>query len=187
MPSTLYFAYGSNLLRERLLARCPGMTPAGLATLPGHRLTFDKVSKDGSGKCAFEAVDEGEDEVLGALWNVPVAELCELDRVEGGGYGYERCQVPVRQADRECEALTYRATSRRAGLQPYDWYLALVLAGGNQQGMPKAYIDRLREKPFLRDNDVERKTRREALEALAAADMLHVLDALNDNVAHLRR
>lgn len=186
MPSTLYFAYGSNLLRERLLARCPGITYAGLATLPGHRLTFDKVSNDGSGKCAFEAFNDRANEVRGVLWNVPVAELGELDRVEGAGYGYERCQVIVRQVSRECEVLTYRATNRQAGLQPYDWYLALVLAGATQQGMPEAYIDRLRERPFRQDSDTARKARMEALEALAAADMLHVLEALNVNTAQPR-
>ena len=83
--------------------------------------------------------------------------------------------------------LTYRATSRQAGLQPYDWYLALVLAGASQQGMPEAYIDRLRERPFRQDSEVKRKTRREALEALVAADMLHVLEALNGNTAQPRR
>ncbi len=186
MSSTLYFAYGSNLLRERLLARCPGMTYAGRATLPGHRLTFDKVSNDGSGKCAFEAVGDSENEVSGVLWNVPAAELDELDRVEGVGHGYERCQTNVRQEGRECNALTYRATNRQSGLQPYDWYLALVIAGATQQWMAEAYIDFLRERPFRRDSDAERRTRREALEALAAANMLHVLEALNGSAARVR-
>lgn len=186
MSGTPYFAYGSNLLRERLLARCPGVTYAGLATLPGHRLTFDKVSKDGSGKCAFEAISGSENEVLGVLWDVPIAELDALDNAEGVGYGYERYQVTVQQAGRERDVLTYRATDCRAGLQPYDWYLALVLAGAIQQGMPAAYIDRLREMPFRQDSDAQRKTRREAWEALAHADMLHVLDALNDNAVQPR-
>ena len=53
MPDTfLYFAYGSNMLTRRLTA--PARAPLALATgtvfAEGRRLTFDKVSTDGSGK-----------------------------------------------------------------------------------------------------------------------------------------
>lgn len=183
MSDVLYFAYGSNLLRERLLARCPGLDSAGKATFAGHRLTFDKLSNDGSGKCAFEPVESGD--VVGVLWNVPRDELELLDRVEGVGKGYERCQVLVKQQKREYEALTYRATHRQPGLQPFDWYLALVLAGATQQSFPAGYIDGLRTTPFQRDSNLERKGRRQAMCALEDANMLSVLDALNANVAEV--
>lgn len=50
-----YFAYGSNMLTERLIARTPSARPVGTSLLPGHRLTFHKRGRDGSGKCdAFE-------------------------------------------------------------------------------------------------------------------------------------
>ena len=176
MSGVRYFAYGSNLLRERLLARCPGLVFSGLATLTAHRLTFDKASTDGSGKCAFEPADASE--VLGVLWDVPDTELAKLDRAEGVGYGYERCQVTVQQADRESEVLTYQTTNRQAGLQPYDWYLALVLAGAEQQGMPPEYIDRLRTTPFRFDPDTNRRTRCTALAALEEAGMMEVLHGL---------
>lgn len=184
MPDVLYFAYGSNLLRERLIARCPGLSFVGHATLPSHRIAFDKVSDDKSGKCTFEPV--GADEVLGVLWKVPAVDLAALDDAEGVGHGYESCQIVVRHEDNECEALTYRATRRQAGLQPYDWYLALVLAGASQQGLPQRYVERLRATPFRQDLNLTRKRGKEALAALAAADLLHVLDALNDSAAQPR-
>jgi len=177
MNDVLYFAYGSNLLRERLLDRCPNLRFVGGATMPSHRLTFDKRSKDGSGKCAFEPND-GED-VHGVLWSLPADELDLLDRHEGVGFGYERCTVIVSRTDgNKVETVTYRATKRQPGLMPYDWYLALVVAGAMQQELPPHYIDQLRERPAISDGKPERKERQAALRALAASSMLPVLDAL---------
>jgi hypothetical protein len=47
----LIFAYGSNMLERRLTARTPSAIPVGTAYVEEYRLTFDKVSTDGSGKC----------------------------------------------------------------------------------------------------------------------------------------
>ena len=132
MQSIIYFAYGSNLLRERLLARCPSLSFASRAVLAGHQLAFDKASIDKSGKCAFVRA-EGEN-VLGVLWDVPNEDLGELDKHEGVGNGYEQCIVSVAREDgNTVEAVTYRATKHQQGLQPFDWYLALVVAGAVQQ------------------------------------------------------
>jgi hypothetical protein len=177
--NALYFAYGSNLLRERLLVRCPGLTYAGRATLPAHLLAFDKVSTDGSGKCAFAPA--AGDKVQGVLWNVPEIELGRLDLSEGRGY--ERDIVKVVCAEQqEYDAITYRASHRSNGLRPYDWYLALVLAGAEQQGLPQPYIDSLRATPFHSDPDTSRPTRREALAAIEAAGMVEVFHHLTRRI-----
>lgn len=176
-----YFAYGSNLLRERLISRCPKVRYAGRGSLVDHQLVFDKVSSDGSGKCAFKPALSHS--VYGVLWSISSDELSALDRLEGLGRGYERLEVRVSQLDSECDALTYRATERRQGLQPYDWYLALVIAGAEQQGLPDAYCSHLRGEQFKVDGNVKRKRRLEALGALEAANMLTVLSALSANTA----
>jgi AIG2-like family. len=182
MQVITYFAYGSNLLRERLLARCPNLSFVGRASLPRHRLTFGKVSLDGSGKCAFEQA-EGE-EVLGVLWNVPEQDLVVLDKHEGVGHGYERCTVSVEREDGSTgEAVTYRATTPRCEQPPYDWYLALVVAGAMQQGLARVYIDRLCVNRLRIDADATRKTRCEALEALAEANMTHVFASITERHA----
>ena len=55
-----YFAYGSNcnqaiMEKKGVIARTPSARPVGTSLLPGHRLTFHKRGRDGSGKCdAFE-------------------------------------------------------------------------------------------------------------------------------------
>ena len=177
MDDLLYFAYGSNLLRERLLPRCPNLVFEGRAVLTDHRLTFDKVSTDLSGKCAFEAA-AGE-AVHGVLWRIPRGDLVELDRHEGVGYGYEQCVMPVaREGGDAVPAVTYRATQLEPGKEPYDWYLALVIAGAGQQKLPADYVARLRGTSYRVDGDMSRPSHLDAIEALTHAGMLSVLDAL---------
>ena len=45
-----YFAFGSNMLLERIKKRVPSARVLGNATLGGYALRFNKLSKDGSGK-----------------------------------------------------------------------------------------------------------------------------------------
>ncbi len=180
MVSIQYFAYGSNMLRQRLLARCPNSTFAGRATLAGYHLSFDKRSTDGSGKCTITS--DASCNVKGALWNITEAEMPALDRLEGVGRGYQRCSVAVTRNDGTIkkEVQTYHAPRSRVGIGPYDWYLALVIAGAKQHSLPDDYIARLRNTAFQVDKDAERPSRREALRVLAQANMLGVLDALQN-------
>jgi hypothetical protein len=54
--SFLFFAYGSNMLTERLRERCPDARPLGTAIARGYLLSFSKRSKDGSAKATLVAV-----------------------------------------------------------------------------------------------------------------------------------
>jgi gamma-glutamylcyclotransferase len=165
MPTRLYFAYGSNLLHERLAARCPGVVCAGRAVLPGHALHFGKVGADGSGKCGFFASAGAE--LPGVLWRIGDAELACLDRIEGVGHGYRRSTVEVRpESGPACTALTYLASGRDDRVLPFEWYLALVIAGAEQQALPRSHVEMLREVAFRIDPVAERPGRMEALEVL---------------------
>src|SRR5258708_12496941 len=51
-----YFAYGSNMLTDRLRERVPSATAIGVGRLAGHQLRWDKrTGRDGSGKCDAQA------------------------------------------------------------------------------------------------------------------------------------
>ena len=70
----VYFAQGSNMLLERLKARCPNAQPLGHAWVKQFRLSFSKKSNDGSGKATLiEAAGLGN-EVHGALFRIPLNE-----------------------------------------------------------------------------------------------------------------
>lgn len=177
MGTIRYFTYGPNLLRERLLARCPGVIHVGRAALPDSRLMFDKACLDGSSKCAFESA-AGE-AVHGVLWDLPEEQLPALNLAEGTDDGYKRCMVEVTpEGGGTIEVLAYRALKRWVDVPPYDWYLALVIAGAQQQDLPTAYVERLRATPFAVDDDLHRAERREALALLEQAGMADALASL---------
>lgn len=173
-----YFAYGSNLLRERLVARCPGVSANERASVPGKRLTFGKLSLlDRSGKGTFE---NAEGSLLpGVLWSLPEEDLTLLDRIEGVGHGYQRIKVEVDlDSGQQCDAVTYLGTDCDPTLLPFDWYLALVIAGAVQQMLPESHIRLLRESPFQIDPDLGRTARIDAIAVLEQAGMTKILNEL---------
>jgi Gamma-glutamyl cyclotransferase, AIG2-like len=169
--SFLYFAYGSNMLSERLAARCPSARPLGHAVARGFVLSFSKRSVDGSAKATLIASQDSARTVHGVLFELARGDLPGLDAVEGLGIGYDRDDAfPVMLATDGHEALasTYLAPvrARDDGLVPYDWYLALTVAGALQHGLPDSHIAGLRAMRIVPDPDPGRATRLEALELL---------------------
>ena len=164
-----YFAYGSNMLSSRLLARVPSARLVGRATLSGHRLCFHKRSwRDGTGKCGIIGCEEPAALVHGVVWEVPASDLARLDAVEGVGAGYERAAVRVRllrSDDPEVEALTYvpQATHLDEGLVPFEWYRDLVLHGALEHGFPEAYVEAIRAVRVAADADESRAALHRAL------------------------
>lgn len=160
----LYFAYGSNMLTERLRERVPSASPLNSAYLSGRTLRFNKRSRDGSGKCTLLDA-EPESTVYGVVFEVAPGELTALDEAEHRGRGYERCQVRPRTSDGTCEAFAYVAQPAYIdnALVPYGWYKALVTAGARQHDLPdayRAYLDAVRTYP---DPNEHRRTKHRSL------------------------
>lgn len=80
MTTFLYFAYGSNMLTPRLVVRCRTAAAIGRATATGHRLAFDKRSKDGSGKATLIA--DPAHTVPGVLVRLDVSDQSALDKLK---------------------------------------------------------------------------------------------------------
>lgn len=169
MTDLLYFAYGSNMLRQRLDVRCPHLRLVDVATLADYRLTFDQYSPaDDSGKGGIEAAPGHV--VHGVLWLLPRADLPTLDRAEARGRGYERVRRTVTDDDgRSFDVMTYLPLDRRSSLKPWDWYLNLVIAGAEQHRLPNEYVARLKQVPYKVDDVPDRAARRIGLDALERA------------------
>lgn len=175
MDAVRYFAYGSNMLREWLQARCQQAKIVGLVCLPAHRLAFDKLSKDGSGKCGYMS-DSGSS-VWGVLWELPEASLSQLDRIEGVGNGYERAMIQVEATQQTLlDVITYRPTRTHPDVLPYDWYWALVMAGARQNNLPAEYVATLARVKRVADADMTRTVRLTALAALGASGYGEILE-----------
>ncbi len=171
-----YFAYGSNMLVERLRARCPSAEPLFSATACGHELTFEKKSNDTSGKATLKASGLETDMVHGVVFRVLAAELDHLDEAEGHPGHYARKPAfHVRRVDTGgiMTVTTYIAQPNRivTGLSPYDWYLSLIIAGARQHSLPDHYISTLESVAAVVDDVDDRPSRKHALDVLEKANV----------------
>jgi len=160
-----YFAYGSNMFSPRLRAagRTPSAVAIGTGFVEGRRLTFDKVSSDGSGKCDIEVTDNLSDRVYGVLYEIDKSEKSALDKIEGLDKGYKEELVNVLTGSGTYKAVAYVATSKEPGLRPYYWYKALVVAGAAEHDHPEAYVEWIRTVDSKPDPKVGRSAENEKL------------------------
>jgi hypothetical protein len=167
--SILYFAYGSNVLSARLKRRCNSARIVTTAQARGHRVAFDKLSEDTSGKANLLRGD-AYTSALGVVYEISSADARRLDAIEGPGYR-RRDGFPVTclQTGGQLRAITYTACENVGGLEPYDWYLALVLAGLAEHGIDAAYARELQSTRSVVDPEKDRETRHNALRDLRAA------------------
>ena len=140
-----YFAYGSNMLPERLKERVPSAQVSGHASLPEYVLRFNKLSKDGSVKANIQYTANPSDSVHGVVYELDDGERRLLDRAEGLGKGYEVIEVPVWTSAGEQEAFTYVADpgAIRDDLKPYSCYKDMIITGAMQNRLPPAYVHKL--------------------------------------------
>jgi 5'-nucleotidase len=143
MHDTWYFAYGSNLSRERKAERTGELRQAVRCRLHGYRLAFNKRPQQGEGACASIVRDPAS-----TVWGV--AYLCDeqaidaldgYEGVEGGHYRRETVEV-VGDAGEQLTALTYVAGLDHLcdGELPRPEYLQLILDGAREHGLPEGYV-----------------------------------------------
>lgn len=169
--SFLYLAYGSNMLTARLRRRCPSARAIGTALILDHGLEFTKPSLDQSGKATLVPDSSPSACTPGVLFEVSKSDLPSLDKAEGAFLGYDRHdEFDVRLTDthEQVTATTYLAIETRPHLRPYDWYLALVIAGAQEHGLDSAHIEMLSRTEYRIDHIADRTGRAEAIRALRA-------------------
>ena len=161
----IYFAYGSNMLTRRLTAteRAPSAIVIGIGYVAGRRLTFDKLSKDDSGKCDAEATGKETDHVYGVIFKIRHSDEDALDIAEGLGKGYKEETVEVVNTEKAIQAKTYIATEKERVLRPYHWYKALTITGAIEHGLPNGYVEWLRTFESVEDQNSNRRAENEAL------------------------
>lgn len=129
----LCFAYGSNMDRAAMAARCPGARPIGLGRLERHRLA---IMREGYAT----VVRDPRKTVHGLLWELSFGDILALDRYEGVASGlYVKRQQPIATAGGVKRALVYLGTNAGPG-KPVAGYLEGVLAAARAAGLPEAAI-----------------------------------------------
>lgn len=133
---TFYFAYGSNMDRAAMAARCPGASALGVATLRGFRFLIGI-----EGWASVERAPGGI--VHGVVWRIGPRDLAALHAYELLYKGlYDLRTVPVRQAECSRAALTYTLRRRGRGL-PKPGYLASIVNAARDWNLPDRYVAEL--------------------------------------------
>ena len=106
-------------------------------------------------------------------WSITVSVEPE-NRPHIPAYDRRLLEVLVESSGDIEEAITYLAdvTYIDRDLRPYDWYLALILAGAREHHLPGAYIDRLETIQTATDPNPDRPSRLEALTLLDGVSKL---------------
>ena len=154
MTTINYLAYGSNLLPARLAARIAIRAVVGMVSLADTRLAFHKRGADGSGKCTLLAAAGAQ--AYGVVYRIDTADKVILDRIEGLGHGY-RVEWLCDAVLGECFFYRAEEAALDAGLQPFDWYHAYVLAGARHHGLPAEYVAAIAAVATRVDGDAGRR------------------------------
>ena len=77
----LYFAYGSNLLTDRIRINNPSARVRSIALLRNHKLDFNNLSKKWGGAVAT-IIPHKEELVWGVLWELDMEHQATLDKQE---------------------------------------------------------------------------------------------------------
>lgn len=138
-----YFAYGANMSTGWLKRCVPSAKPLGHAKLLDKRLVCNKESIDGSGKANL--ANSLGDAVWGVLYEIDLAELAKLDRVEGG-YTRVSLEVITNQGS-SIKAYVYISCKLTDDARPYDWYKELMIKGAREHQLPAPYVKFLEQIP----------------------------------------
>ncbi len=174
---SLLFTYGSNMSSGRLKNRVDTARQFKIARLICHKLIFNKKSKrDNSAKANIIKTNDPNDWVWGVIYKISKSDILKLDEYEGKGY--DRLQVNVMDSEHEYhEVQTYISNSDEYLAKddlPYDWYKEYVIYGAEENGLPKEYVDNLKEVKYKIDPDENRrKTNLENVRAWRAEIIRH--------------
>lgn len=136
-----YFAYGSNLLKERIHVQISGAHFVSTGRLPHYELFFAGFGERWKGAAASVRERKG-DEVWGCVWRVPNSFACELDKQENW---YDRRTVAIETTTGEIACRTYQMRDADGNEnKPSPHYKLVIVNGAVEHGLPHAYVQRLK-------------------------------------------
>lgn len=133
---TVYFAYGSNMSRAGMKARCPGARAIGTGVLRSFRFI---IMTNG-----YASVMRATDAIVhGVVWRITPRDLAALNAYENLDSGlYRRAMLPVATAAGTVSALVYLGCEEKEG-RPRPGYMSLVIEAAREWQFPAEYIANL--------------------------------------------
>jgi hypothetical protein len=147
-----YFAYGSNMHTATFSGRRGIRFSRALAACAaGWRLVLDKPPLVPVGEAFANIVPDPAAEVLGVLYEIGPADLEHVGLTEGVLIdNYRWVEIPVRTLAApglEVVAAALASDRRDPGLAPSERYMACLIAGAEEHGLPPDYVAWLRTVP----------------------------------------
>jgi gamma-glutamylcyclotransferase (GGCT)/AIG2-like uncharacterized protein YtfP len=146
----IYFAYGSNIQAVEVDGRHARIL--GVARLDDHRLAFTRRSvRTGTG--VADVVPAPGESVWGALYELDPDQAAALDAKEGLGWAYGRVSRRVRtEGGEHVDAFLYTVLEKEPQeVPPSEAYLAGLLRGARDRGLPPDYVHTLETLQVPRD------------------------------------
>jgi gamma-glutamylcyclotransferase (GGCT)/AIG2-like uncharacterized protein YtfP len=129
----LHFAYGTNMSRGLMRARCPEARALGTATLSGWRFV---IGPDGYAS----VIRQPGGRVHGVLWRLGARDVAAINAYESVQSGlYLLRTLAVRKGTQSAPALVYVARRQGEGM-PRPGYLATVIEAALDWNLPPPYI-----------------------------------------------
>lgn len=140
-----YFAYGTLLDIEHMRRFCPSARAVGVMRLDGYELGFAACADPSRAGCTLDAVPDGT--VWGVQYELSDGDMAKLDEVSGVPAGHwARKRVTVRDSDgKAVNTTTYVIPNPSGPHAPPASYVAPILKGAADFGLPASYEVRLRE------------------------------------------
>jgi gamma-glutamylcyclotransferase len=147
-----YFAYGSNMETATFHGRrgiaCLRALPARAA---GWRLTLDKPPVMPIGESTANIVPDPGAEVMGVLYEISPADWEHVTLTEGVRIGNYRSvtlrAVSLAGPALEVDAVSLASERREPSLRPSHRYVACLIAGALEHGLPADWVAMLRAVP----------------------------------------
>jgi hypothetical protein len=150
----LYFAYGGNMNSLQMAERCRAATPLAVARLADHKIAFFGHSQrwDGAEETVIAAPGI---ETWGVVYELSLSSLDRLDawqgiRLDGAGRYFHSPAEVMGKDGSPYSVLLYRKDILGRPQSPSEEYLAHIVAGAHQQGLPLDYVRDLSAIPTVK-------------------------------------
>lgn len=147
----LYFAYGGNMNPAQMAMRCQGCKTVAVARLQGYKLAFYGHSQrwDSAEETVIAAPGA---QVWGVVYEVSHSAFDRLDawqgvRLDGSGRYFHSPADVIGLDGKTYPVLIYRKDILGVARLPSTEYLASILTGAEEHGLPSDYIEVLRALP----------------------------------------
>ncbi|CAL1286731.1 unnamed protein product [Larinioides sclopetarius] len=146
--SFFYFAYGSNMLTQRMHINCPSALFKCIGELKGFRLSSTDFAHTWKGGAAT-ILESKNDSVWGVVWEISKNHEEKLDMQEKG---YQPLNLPIEAnlfGRLDCKVYQKLVCKEDVALVSYI-YKKVCIQGAKEHGLPLHYIKKLQA---IQDNN----------------------------------